>query len=67
MGSLYTLEEAVGMLVAKHGSYRAAGEALKMDHAYLHRLAAGEKVNPTRDVLARMGYERVVLYKRIEP
>lgn len=45
----------VDELVDKYGSYRKAGEALKIDHAYLSRLANGEKKNPSDKVLKKLG------------
>ena len=47
------------------GSFRAAGEHLGIDHAYLHRLANGANDNPSDEVLAKLGLmaERRVIYR----
>lgn len=40
-----------------YGSWRAVGRALNIDHVYLHRLAKGEKQNPSKVVLRKLGLE----------
>jgi hypothetical protein len=45
-----------------HGSTRAAGKALGVDHAYLHKLSAGLK-RPSDKMLTKLGLERVVVYR----
>lgn len=54
------LSEAVSALVTRHGSYRAAGKVLGVDHAYLHKLALGEKGNPSEALLRKLGLRRTV-------
>lgn len=44
-------------LVGVYGSVRRAGRALNIDAAYLHRLMTGEKVNPSKVVLKKLGLE----------
>lgn len=41
--SVVTVPERVAELVAEHGSYRAAGAAVGIDFALLHKLALGKK------------------------
>lgn len=41
-------------LVCIHGSVRAVGKALDIDHAYLHRLRNGQKVNPSDEILRKL-------------
>ena len=44
----------------QYDSLRDAGQKLGMCHVYLHRLANGEKTNPSEDALQKLGIERVV-------
>jgi hypothetical protein len=57
-----SLSERVAELTARHGSLRAAGNAVGIDHAYLYRLATGEKKAPTNSALAKLGLLRIVAY-----
>lgn len=57
------LQRRVHDLFRIHGSTRAAGKALGVDHAYLHRIAAGEK-RPSDEMLEKLGIERVETYRR---
>ena len=52
---LHAIKIRIEALVTKHGSYRAAGEAVGIDHAYLQRLWEGEKTNPSEAVLQKLG------------
>ena len=60
-----TLERRLGELVLRHGSLRAVGRVLEIDHAYLHRLYHGEKKEPSAAVLKKIGLRRVVTYERV--
>jgi len=42
-------------LVNVYGSIRQVGKALHIDHAYLHRLSTGEKQNPSKVILRKLG------------
>ena len=42
-------------LATVYGSVRAVGRALNIDHAYLHRLCSGEKQNPSKSVMRKLG------------
>jgi mRNA-degrading endonuclease RelE of RelBE toxin-antitoxin system len=52
------IADRIKTLVAAYGSYRIMGKALHIDHAYLHRLATGEKINPGKVLLRKIGLER---------
>lgn len=59
-----TLGQRLAELVLRHGSLRAVGRVLSIDHAYLHRLYHGEKKEPSAAVLKKLGLRRVVTYLR---
>lgn len=48
-------KQRIDELADIYGSVRAVGKALKIDHAYLHRLANGEKQHPSKVVLKKLG------------
>lgn len=60
-----TLQERIEQLVAQHGGLRAAARATSIDVGYLHRLLVGEKINPLKDTLRRLGLRRVVSYELV--
>ena len=62
-----TLQERIDQLVQQHGSLRAVARVTEMDAGYLSRLRAGEKVNPEKDKLRRLGLRRVVSYEYLKP
>ena len=57
-----TLPERMEMLVKQHGGLNAAARAVRIDHAYFHRLLSGEKKEPSAAVLRKLGLRRVVTY-----
>jgi hypothetical protein len=57
------LELSIEAAEEEHGSLRSAAKALGIDPGYLSRLKNGEKTNPSDEVLAALGLERVVLYR----
>lgn len=63
------LAQAAEELIAKHGSLRAAARALRIDHAYLRRLATGEKENPSAVTLKKLGLIKttICIYYRRKP
>lgn len=61
-----TLQERIDELVQQHGSLRAVARVTEIDAGYLSRLRAGEKVNPEKDKLRRLGLRRVVSYERLK-
>ena len=61
-----TLAKRIGELAEKHGSLRAAARVLQIDHAYLWRLANGQKDNPDQALLRKLGLRQVVLYERTD-
>ena len=61
-----TLQDRIDELVAQHGSLRAVARVTEIDAGYLSRLRTGEKVNPEKDKLRRMGLRRVVTFERLK-
>ena len=61
-----TLQDRIDELVAQHGSLRAVARVTEIDAGYLSRLRSGEKVNPEKDKLRRLGLRRVVAYERLK-
>jgi len=61
-----TLQERIDELVAQHGSWRAGDRVTEIDVGYLSRLRAGEKANPEKDNLRRLGLRRVVTFERLK-
>lgn len=47
--------QRIDELASIYGSIRAVGRALNIDHVYLHRLKKGEKINPSKFVLRKLG------------
>lgn len=58
-----TVADRIAELVQIFGSMQQAALGLDIDCGYLCRLASGAKTNPSDAVLARLGLERVVLYR----
>lgn len=58
-----TIQKRVQLLITKHGTLRAASRAINVDAAYLHRLASGEKHNPSPVTLKRLGLRKVISVK----
>lgn len=58
------LRERILELVERHGSYRAAGYALGIEHSHLWRMARGEK-EPTAATARKLGLIKAVSYKSI--
>jgi hypothetical protein len=61
------LQPRIDELVAQHGSLRAVARVTEIDAGYLSRLRTGEKVNPEKDKLKRLGLRRVVTFERLKP
>jgi len=53
------LSDHISALVKQYGSFRAAGQALEINHVHLWRLYKGQK-NPSEEALAKLGIERTV-------
>lgn len=58
------IEVAISSLIQKHGTLRAAARAVNIDPAYMWRLRAGEKENPSDSVLRKLGLVKEVTYLR---
>ena len=61
-----TLAERIDQLVAQHGSLRAVARVTEIDVGYLSRLRDGEKVNPMKGTVRRMGLRRVVTFEPLK-
>ena len=61
-----TLQERINELVVQHGSLRAVARVTEFDVSYLSRLRSGEKANPEKVMLRRLGLRRVVSYEMIK-
>jgi hypothetical protein len=59
------LQKRVDELVAEHGTLRAAGAALKIDHTLLWRIQTGRRVGASDETLKKLGFHRIP--ERIEP
>lgn len=57
------VQHRIAKLVKHHRGLRAAACVLKVDPAYLHRLATGEKQNPSDAVLRKLHLRRVARYE----
>lgn len=57
------LQRRVKALAERHGSIRALARVLKVDHAYISRLASGDKASPSDALLRKLGLRRVVSYE----
>lgn len=55
-----TIQDRINELVAQHGSLRELARVTEIDVGYLSRLRAGEKVNPEKEKLRRLGLRRIV-------
>ena len=60
---MMTLQDRISELIARHGSLRAVARVTEIDPGYLSRLHSGEKVNPEKVKLNRLGLRRVVTYE----
>lgn len=60
-----TIPERLDQLLAVYTSYRRLEGVLGIDGAYLYRLHMGEKINPSDDVLKKLGLRRVVTYETL--
>ena len=61
-----SIADRIAQLIAQHGSLRAVSRVTEIDAGYLSRLASGEKVNPSKDKLRRLGLRRVVGYELLK-
>lgn len=61
-----TLQDRINELVAQHGSLRAVARVTEIDAGYLSRLRSGEKANPDKDKLRRLGLRRVVSFEHLK-
>lgn len=59
------LQKRIDTLVKEHGTLRAAGEALKIDHSLLWRIQVGRRSGASDETLKKLGFRRIP--ERIEP
>ena len=65
MNKQITLSERINQLVHLHGSLQTTAKSTKVDVGYLSRLRSGEKTNPEKATLLKLGLRRVVNYERL--
>lgn len=58
-----TLQQAIEVVIKKHGGLRKAAQSTKTDVGYLCNMRKGRKTNPDDIHLERMGIERIVIYR----
>lgn len=56
------IQEAILRLKDHYGSYRKLEVAIGINYAYLQRLGTEERIDPSNEVLAKLGLERRVTY-----
>jgi hypothetical protein len=66
MHDMTKLQRAAAAVIKQYGSLRKAGTATGINYAYLQRLSKGGKVNPSVEVLAKLGLARHSTYRCIE-
>jgi hypothetical protein len=60
------IKRAVERIVKKHGGLNKAGRAVGIDPPYLSRLRTGKKINPSANILKRLGIERRIVYRNAQ-
>ena len=58
------LQKRIDELVKEHGTLRAAGEALQVDHTLLWRIQRGKRASASDETLKKLGLQRI---ETIEP
>lgn len=66
MAKLITLEEAVHIVVLRHGGVNATARATGLDKSFVSRLMRGEKTAPSAETLAKLGLRAVPLYELLK-
>jgi transcriptional regulator with XRE-family HTH domain len=61
-----TISQRIDELVVRHGSLRAVARVLRMDAGYLSRLRSGEKENPDKGTLKKLGLKKIVTYEALK-
>lgn len=59
-----TLAAHINRCVTLFGSLRKMADALDMDAGYLSRLRSGEKIEPSAEVLSKLGLRKTVTYSK---
>lgn len=63
MSAAPTIPNAVQSLVDRHGSLRAAARVIGVNYAYLSRLRNSQKIDPSDEVLRKIGLRRITVYQ----
>jgi len=58
-----TLQQLVGLTIAKHGGFLKAAAATGIDAGYLSRLHTGNKTRPSANAIKRLGAQEIVMYE----
>lgn len=61
-----TLAAHINRCVTLFGSLRKMADALDMDAGYLSRLRSGEKIEPSAEVLSKLGLRKTVTYSKTD-
>jgi len=64
-GAYDCLKVRVAELIKLHGGLRVAARSLGISAPYLKRMGDGQKNNPSKEILTKLGLERieVILYR----
>lgn len=65
MSANRTIGKRIIELILTHGSLSKAARAIRVDKAYLLRISTGEKTNPSKNTLRKMGLREVKTYERV--
>jgi hypothetical protein len=60
------IAQKINELVKRYGSLRAAARVLGYDVSYLTRLRNGEKTNPDKKILKKLGLKRIISFKELK-
>lgn len=58
------MQKTIKSLIGKHGGLRAAARSVDISPSYLIRLGNGEKIDPSKETLDKLGLEKVVSYRK---
>lgn len=60
---MITIKDRLRYFERKYEGANAAADFLKIDRAYWSRLKTGKKLNPSQEILDRLGLTRIVTYE----
>lgn len=61
-----TLQSRIAEFVALYGSLRAVARVLDVSPSYLSRLSNGLQVEPSKELLTKLGLKAITTYKRLK-